>query len=161
MRHQVAVARGEVDDRLEAERLLQQPRQREATHAHARHRAVGDVDELDAQTAQILRAVEHLARVQSLRRIQLDADDEAPGLQLAPQPGALAPRRGVSARLERARDGRARRGLGRTTGSGREVVSSNSASASRIAAMCAGVVPQQPPMTRTPASAKRRAKAAK
>ena len=65
-----------------------QPRQRQTAHAHARHRAIGDVDELDALALQIRGAIEDLLRVQPLRRVKLHADDEAPGLQRAPQPRA-------------------------------------------------------------------------
>ena len=85
-RHQVAVARREVDDRLEVQPLQNQPRQRQAAHAHARHRAIGDVDELDALALQVRRAIQNLLRIQPLRRVKLRADDEAPGLQRAPQP---------------------------------------------------------------------------
>src|SRR5262245_9141066 len=84
--HQVAVTRREVNDRLEVQPLQYEPRQRQTTHAHARHRAIGDIDELDALDLEVRRSVENLLRIQSLGWVELRTDDEASGLQRTPQP---------------------------------------------------------------------------
>ena len=47
-RHQIAIARREVDDALEIEIVLDAERHGERAHAHARHGAVADVDDVDA-----------------------------------------------------------------------------------------------------------------
>ena len=120
--------------------------ERHRAHADARERRVGDVDAVDAALRhQRARASMTLAGVDAARRIDLDADHEllaqlaqqqrgssaASAARPAPAPArARAPRR----RARASRPGRC------------------DASRSRIARMCAGVVPQQPPTIRTPSS---------
>ncbi len=160
-RHEVAVARGEVDDGLQVQVVAHQAGEGEAAHAHARHRAIGDVDEADAVLLEPGSAVEYLARIESLRRIQLDTDDELPGLQRVLQPCLRSVERTRCAR--RSDDagavlrGRFERGDPGDGPDGEAILRQESARAACIALMCAGVVPQQPPIRRTPALAKRRA----
>ena len=156
-RHQVAVARGEVDQRLDADPLLAQRREGDAAHAHPRHRAVADVDAVDARRFQQRRALQHLVRVDAARRIDLDADDELARANLARQRRAV-----VDGRL----DGGLPASLRRPGAASADVTTATPLRSwrgrtLRIAAICAGVVPQQPPMIATPASAKRRAYSAK
>ena len=74
--HQIAIARRKVDQRFDPDALLAQRRKRDAAHAHASHRAVADVDTIDARALQQRRALEHLVRVDAARWIDFDADDE-------------------------------------------------------------------------------------
>src|ERR1051325_6695537 len=73
-RHQIAVARGEVDQRLDAHTLFGQRGEGDTSHAHAGHRAIADVDAIRASGLDQRRAFEHLGRVEAARRVDFDAD---------------------------------------------------------------------------------------
>src|SRR2546423_5816423 len=75
-RHQVFVARGEVDQGVDANLRLDHQRQRQRTHPYAGHRAVADVDRVRARCFDKLRAGDALGGVQTARRIDLHANDE-------------------------------------------------------------------------------------
>src|SRR5579859_1526415 len=68
-RHQVAVASGEVDDRLQVKMVAQEAGKGEAAHTYAGHGAVGDVDKLDTQALEMGGAVENLGGVEALGRV--------------------------------------------------------------------------------------------
>src|SRR5207302_6256066 len=83
--HQVAIARGEMDQRLHSDALLAQRGEGDAAHAYAGHRAVADVDAVDPGRFQQPRALEHLVRVDSTWRIDFDADHKLARADLARQ----------------------------------------------------------------------------
>src|SRR3990170_2322469 len=76
-REQVAVSRGDVEDRLQPQLLAEEDGHGERAHAHPRHRAIADVDAIDAGELQLGGASERPTRVQPPGRVNLDADDEA------------------------------------------------------------------------------------
>ena len=162
--HQRAIAGGEVQDRLHPGAVLDEIAHGQGAHPHAGHRRVGDVDEIDTRFLQQAGPVERLGRIEPLRRIDLDADHELAPIQLLPQAGRSLGRDQIE--LRRGQDAGATAGTRRReSGLARSIHRPRSAiqasRASRIAAVCSGVVPQQPPMMRTPASAARRANPAK
>ena len=152
---QVPIAAGVVEDRLDAGLLLHQDRRRQRAHPRAGARTVGDVHEVDAVDPQLPRLLDERLGAEPARRHQLDADDER------------AAREGVGhPRLLRARPPARRSGaVGTVTPRRRPTphaaARSRSARAPRTAIlmwrMCSGVVPQQPPTSRTPLLMKRRA----
>ena len=83
--HEVAIARREVDQRLHSYALLAQRGEGDAAHPHTRHRAVADVDAVDAGLFEQRRSLQHLGRVGATWRVDLDADDEFSGAYLARQ----------------------------------------------------------------------------
>ena len=87
--------------------------------------------------------------VQASRRVDFDGDDEATGRQLLAQRLRLRSRRAAPLSMTTGRDRRASRR--------RCTVADWPESAWFIAAMCSGVVPQQPPTIDAPASTKRNA----
>ena len=78
-RHQVAIARGKVNDGLNAEMILDQPRQGNAAHAHTRHRAIGDIDAVHTGFLQQRRAFQYFAWIQTFGWIEFYTDDKFSG----------------------------------------------------------------------------------
>ena len=130
-------------------------RQRQRAHPRAAARAVGNVDDVDAADLQ-LRAPARSSASASIaaRRQQLDADDERARAR------ARCASRDFSARGDRRRCA-----VGGSRPRGRVAAGARAArrrgasarTASLICRMCSGVVPQQPPTSRTPLLMKRRA----
>ena len=75
--HQVLVAAGEVDQGVDPDLLLDHDRQRQRAHPHPGHRAVADVDGVRASVLDQLGARQMFRRVETPRRVDLDADDKA------------------------------------------------------------------------------------
>ena len=156
--HQVPVARRAVDEALEVEVVLDPERHGQGAHPDPGHRRVGDVDDVDAGVAQEPGGLDRPLDPDAPRRIDLDRDDETAGIEQLGQAGRGW--RVVGGWSRRASD---RRGSGVlearsvSVERGRLVPRSASAasSAARIAAMCSGVVPQQPPTIRAPAASRR------
>ena len=156
--HQVPVARRAVDEALEVEVVLDPERHGQGAHPDPGHRRVGDVDEVDAGVAQEPGGLDRPLDADAPRRVDLDRDDETAGLEQLGQAGrgrrVVGGGRGGRPVREGGRD-RGSVGVGRARG--RLVPRSPRAAsiAARIAAMCSGVVPQQPPTIRAPASSRR------
>ncbi len=138
---QVAPARREVQHGLDLT-LLDQPARRPRAHAHLGHRAVGDVDHVGPRGRERLGGRHERADVERARRLHLDGDDEAPhsrartrrrcrGVAAAGGESVLVVVAATTTRALRRRDPRI---------------------ASATAAVCAGPVPQHPPMIDTPSS---------
>ena len=83
--HEGSVARGVVNNRLDAHAQLNLHAEGEGAHAHARHGAVGHIDGVGANALGILGAFNLLLRRKCTRWIHLHADDELAGAQLAQQ----------------------------------------------------------------------------
>ena len=123
--------------------------------ADMRMRAMGESATLITSaplSAKKVRPGQELVRTEAARGMHLDADDECPARELV---GKLCRRLDRGLRLERRgcdhrRPRRFERG-----------VRGSASSATPIAAMCCGVVPQQPPMMAAPTSAKVAAHSAK
>ncbi len=147
---QVAPAGGEVQRRSRRRpAALDQLAHRPGAHAHARHRAVGDVDHVRAGFRQQAGAGQELVGGETARRVHLDGDDEL-ALRRASAPARSSLRRRPARALAlRALPGQARWRDSQPSGM--------LSSARRMAAMCCGVVPQQPPTRLAPASQKARA----
>ncbi len=129
------VARRQVRDRLDAGVRARSRRRHDPAHARARARVVVHVDELRlARLADRMRRRDQRLGIRAERRIELHGDDERPrrraGAAAASARSTAGTRRD---RLALAHEERARR-------------CAFSSTAARIAAICAGVVPQQPPM---------------
>ena len=160
-RHQVPVAGRRVDDALEVEVVLDPERDGHRAHPHPGHRGVADVDEVGARVAQQPRGVDRALDPDAPRRVDLDRDDEpARGERVGEARARPAARRRRSSRRTRSAapeptstsaarlaEPRARRAASRPCRSRR---------ARPASPRCApGVVPQQPPMIRAPASRSR------
>ena len=179
--HQVAVAGRDVDERLEAQLALDGEAHGQGSHAHPGHGAVADVDEVGASVADELGRPQRALDAHGARRVDLDADDEAPlgegrGEAGRRRCGHLDARgvrgpawhqqhgRRAGSRRPRPPAGpdRRRRPSRRGARSSRPARRASSRSrAWRIAATCSGVVPQQPPTRRAPAARKRGTSSAK
>ena len=158
-RHEVPVAGREVDEALEVEVVLDAERDGHRAHPDPGHRRVADVDEVDAGVAQEPRGVDRPVDPDRARRVDLDRDDEPPLAELGAGAGsgvaARPPRTGVAARSTT--DGlddrsAAARPARRPERAPAVAVAAIASSAARIAAMCSGVVPQQPPTIDAPAA---------
>ena len=162
--HEVAVARREVDHALEVEVVLDAEGHGHGAHPHPRHRGVADVDDVDAGRLQQARGLDASARCGRERGGSISTETTK-----RPRPGRAAEARRRRARRRRraARRGRPRlrspaaRGCGRArpAAAGRAPAARRPRrsrprrrATARIAAMWAGVVPQQPPTMRAPAS---------
>ena len=150
-RHQVPVARRAVDEALEVEVVLDPERDGHRAHPDPGHRRVGDVDDVDARVAQEPGGLDRALDPDAPRRVDLDRDHESAGLEQLGQPGRRrrvvgvgGPPRRSNRSGDRVRASAVGRSAQRRVGDG--------SSAARIAAMCSGVVPQQPPTIRAPAS---------
>ena len=157
--HQVPVARRAVDEALEVEVVLDPERHRQRAHPDPGHRRVGDVDEVDAGVAQEPGGLDRPLDPDAPRRVDLDRDDEParPASSSARRVGGGASSVTVgggpdaaTARVTARWPARRRRGA---TEPG--IARPSTSSAARIAAMCSGVVPQQPPTIRAPAASRR------
>ena len=156
--HQVPVARRAVDEALEVEVVLDPERHRQGAHPDPGHRRVGDVDEVDAGVAQEPGGLDRPLDPDAPRRVDLDRDDEPAGVEQLGQAGRR--RRVVGGRPRRASGPRAGSAVEARSASldgrrGGAAVAAVASSAARIAAMCSGVVPQQPPTIRAPAASRR------
>ena len=164
-RHEVPVAGRRVDDALEVEVVLDPERDGHRAHPDPRHRRVADVDDVGAGVAQQPRGLERALDPDAPRRVDLDREHEPPvGERVGEPRSGAAARRSSAASANAVRGARARasesRRVGRRSAAGARAARRASAvpsasSAARIAAMCAGVVPQQPPTIRAPASSSR------
>ena len=115
--HQVPVPRRAVDEALEVEIVLDPEGHRQGAHPDPGHRRVGDVDHIDAGVAQEPGGLDRPLDPDAARRVDLDRDDEAAGVE---ELGQARRRRRVvggatpSASVRRGRRPRSRRcGLGR------------------------------------------------
>ena len=157
--HQVPVARRAVDEALEVEVVLDPERHGQGAHPDPGHRRVGDVDEVDAGVAQEPGGLDRPLDPDAPRRVDLDRDDELAGVEQLGQAGRRRRVVGGGRGGRRSVDegGRVERSVGRRSSAGAAgaAVASAASSAARIAAMCSGVVPQQPPTIRAPAASRR------
>ena len=156
-RHEVPVAGREVDDALEVEVVLDPERDGHRAHPDAGHRRVADVDGVDAGGLEQPRGLDGPLDADRARRVDLDRDDEA-AVRGAPGAGRSAGgASGVAARRRRDRrdDRRASRGRRAARSAPARRTGARASSAARIAAMCSGVVPQQPPTIAAPAATNR------
>ncbi len=85
--HQVPVARRAVDEALEVEVVLDPERHGQGAHPDPGHRRVGDVDEVDAGVAQEPGGLDRPLDPDAPRRVDLDRDDEAAGVEQLGQAG--------------------------------------------------------------------------
>src|SRR5712691_10407701 len=74
--HQVAVSRGEVNDGLHAQVILNQASQAHTTHAYTSHGAVSDVDTISPGLLHHHCAFEYLGGVQTFGWVKLYADNK-------------------------------------------------------------------------------------
>ena len=149
-RHEVPVARRHVDDALEVEVVLDPERHGQRAHPDAGHRRVADVDDVDAGGLQEPGRLERALDADRARRVDLDGDDvaarrERPGETGRRRRPSIARRLGAGAWI-------AVGAAGRRSAAGRRRPAVRASIARRIAAMCSGVVPQQPPTMAAPAS---------
>ena len=158
-RHEVPVAGREVDEALEVEVVLDPERDRHRAHPDPGHRRVADVDEVRA------RRRAGAARPRSCGRSGCERGGSI-STDTTNRPSRRARRERGSAAAPPATVGRASANGGRAApeptsasavearraraGAPRRRRSSIASSAARIAAMCSGVVPQQPPTIRAP-----------
>ncbi len=75
-----------MQDRLNIHLLLNLRAERQRAHAHARHRAVGDVDRIRTHALGVARPFDLFFGGEGARRVHLDADHELASAQLAQQP---------------------------------------------------------------------------
>ena len=155
--HQVPVAGRAVDEALEVEVVLDPERDGQGAHPHPRHRRVGDVDEVDAGVAQEAGGLDRPLDPDAPGRVDLDRDDEPAGLEEL-RPGASGGGAVAAVAGDAVHEGRGRSRAGPVSidaGAAAGEAASATSSAARIAAMCSGVVPQQPPTIRAPAASRR------
>ena len=140
---QVPVAAGVMEDGLDPRLPGQEEGQGHRAHPGAGAGAVGDVDADDALVGEHPGRLQRLGGVGAARRDDLDADDEFPVLEPPPELGAVPDGRRFDPRplaLGRRRTETTGRRGGR-----------RARTAPLMALMWAGVVPQHPPMSFTPA----------
>ena len=76
-RHEVAVARRDVDDALEVEVVLDPERHGQGAHPDPGHRRVADVDHIDAGRLEEPGGLDRALDADGARRVDLDRDDVA------------------------------------------------------------------------------------
>ena len=151
-RHEVPVAGRDVDDALEVEVVLDPERHGERAHPHPGHRRVADVDDVDAGVLEHAGRLDRALDADGARRVDLDRDDVAAvrrgPARAATVAAAASVAAATSARIEVVGAARAPLPAPRRHRS----APTRASIAARIAAMCSGVVPQQPPTIAAPAS---------
>ena len=71
-RHQVAIPRCKMDNRLDTKVILEQTSESNATHAHTRHWAIGNVNTMHTHLLKHRSTLKYLSRIQALWRIELN-----------------------------------------------------------------------------------------
>ena len=148
--HEVPVAGRDVDDALEVQVVLDPERDGQRPHPHAGHRRVADVDGIDAGRLEQARGLDRALDADRARRVDLDRDHEPPlgeGPREAGGRGHVAGRGVAVDPTARCGTAPGAPSVGALTGE-----PARTSIAARIAAMCSGVVPQQPPTIAAPAA---------
>ena len=107
-RHEVAVARRDMDDALEVEVVLDPERHGQRAHPDPGHRRVADVDDIDAGRLEEPGGLDRALDADGARRVDLDRDDVATLLEGAGEAGGR--RRPVGRGGDLGADRRDRRG---------------------------------------------------
>ena len=155
--HEVPVAGRAVDQALEVQVVLDAESHGQRAHAHPRHGRVGDVDDVDAR---LLERAWRRSIVRSMRMLRGGSiSTETTKRPASREPRQAGRRRrtvGPPVRVRRrARSSRRRAAAVDRAAPRRRLAGAAPSSTARIAAMCSGVVPQQPPTSRAPAAMKR------